>query len=91
LGRNALRGFGLSQVDFSLRRHFRFAESAGLQFRADFFNVFNTPNFANPQGTLTSGNFGRSTQTLNAALGGLNSQFQIGGPRSVQLALKLEF
>ena len=63
----------------------------GWQFRADAFNVFNTPNFANPIGVMTSGNFGGSTQTLNAALGGINSQFQIGGPRSVQLALKLLF
>jgi len=91
LGRGVLRGFGLQQVDLSVRRHFRLSEKLGLQFRADAFNVCNNPNFANPTGVLTSANFGRSTQTLNAALGGINSQFQIGGPRSVQLALKLLF
>jgi hypothetical protein len=91
LGRNVLRGFGLTQVDVSVRRQFRILEGLNLQFRADAFNILNTPNFANPTGVMTSGNFGRSTQTLNAALGGLNSQFQVGGPRSLQLALKLIF
>jgi hypothetical protein len=40
---------------------------------------------------LTSVNFGRATQMLNTALGGINPQFQVGGPRSIQLALKLLF
>lgn len=91
LGRGTLRGFGLEQVDLSVRRQFRLWEGLNLQFRADAFNIFNTPNFANPTGILTSANFGRSTQTLSTALGGLNSQFQVGGPRSIQLALKILF
>jgi hypothetical protein len=91
LGRNTLRGFGLQQVDFSIRRQFRIVEGLNLQFRAEAFNIFNTANFANPTGILTSPNFGRSTQTLSTALGGLNSQFQTGGPRSIQLALKIVF
>ncbi len=91
LGRNVLRGFGLTQVDLSVRRQFHIFEGLNLQFRADAFNIFNGPNFANPTGVLTSGNFGRSTQMVNTALGGLNSQFQVGGPRSIQLALKLLF
>jgi hypothetical protein len=91
LGRNVLRGFGLTQVDLSVRRQFRIIEGLNLQFRADAFNIFNTPNFANPTGVMTSANFGRSTQMVNAALGGLNSQFQVGGPRSLQLALKILF
>lgn len=91
LGRNVLRGFGLAQFDLSVRRQFRISEGCNLQFRADAFNLLNTPNFANPTGVLTSANFGRSTQMLNTALGGLNSQFQVGGPRSLQLAFKLIF
>lgn len=89
LGRGVLRGFGLAQFDLSLRRQFQFTEHVGLQCRVDAFNVFNTPNFANPIGIMTSGNFGRATQMLNTALGGLNPQFQVGGPRSLQLGLKL--
>lgn len=91
LGRNVLRGFGLEQVDLSLRRRFRLSETLHLDFRADAFNLFNSTNLANPLGTLTSPNFGRSTQILSSGLGGLNPLFQVGGPRSIQLSLKLQF
>jgi hypothetical protein len=91
LGRGTLRGFGLSQTDLSIRRHFRIFEGLGLDFRADAFNLFNTANFANPTGVMTSANFGRSTQILSSGLGGQNPLFQVGGPRSIQLGLKLQF
>jgi hypothetical protein len=86
-----LRGFGLAQLDLSVRRNFALTESLKLEFRADAFNLTNHANFANPTGVLTSGNFGRSTQILSTGLGGLNPLFQVGGPRSLQLALKLQF
>ncbi|HWR36824.1 MAG TPA: carboxypeptidase regulatory-like domain-containing protein [Clostridia bacterium] len=97
LGRNGVRGFAANQIDFTLRRQFAINERVKLQFRSDFFNLFNHPNFADPRTSLTSGLFGRSTQTLAASLGagGINGGFsplyQIGGPRSIQLALKLQF
>jgi hypothetical protein len=92
LGRGALRGFGLSQTDLSLRRRFRLTEALGLDLRADAFNVFNTPNFAPPVAVLTNTNFGRATQIFaTASVGGLNPLFQLGGPRSIQLSLKLHF
>ncbi|MBC7927246.1 MAG: TonB-dependent receptor [Bryobacteraceae bacterium] len=91
LGRGTLRGFGLQQVDLSLRRRFTLLEGLQLDFRADAFNLLNTPNFANPNGVLTNPNFGRSTQILSTGLGGLNPLFQVGGPRSMQLALRLQF
>jgi hypothetical protein len=96
-GRNVLRGFNAAQADLSLQRQFRFTEKVGLRFRAEFFNVLNHPNFANPVNSLTNALFGRSTQTLanglgsGGASGGFNPLFQIGGPRSIQLALKLQF
>lgn len=90
-GRNVLRGFGVSQTDLAIRRNFGLTEYARIQFRVDVFNVLNQANFANPSGILTSGNFGRATQTLNRSLGGLGSIYQIGGPRSVQFAAKLQF
>ena len=77
LGRNALRGFGLKQVDLSLRRSFALREGMVIDFRADAFNVLNTPNFTNPTGVLTSANFGRSTSILSTGLGGLNPLFQV--------------
>jgi hypothetical protein len=93
-GRNVLRGFGVSQLDLSLRRQFSFTERLNLQARVDAFNVFNRPNFANPSGILTDINFGRSTQMLGRSIGsggGFNPLYQIGGPRSLQLSLKLNF
>src|SRR6516162_6022224 len=71
------------------------SERFALQTSADFFNIFNHPNFGAPINYMTSPQFGFSTQTLNSWLGsggqngGLNPLYQIGGPRSVQLALKL--
>jgi hypothetical protein len=54
LGRNALRGFGATQLDLTLRRQFKFTERFSLQTRADFFNIFNHPNFGNPNNYLYS-------------------------------------
>ena len=97
LGRNALRGFGAANVDLTLRRQFKIRERLALQARADLFNIFNHPNFGSPINYLSSPQFGQSTQMLGASLGsggqsgGLNPLYQIGGPRSAQLALKLVF
>ena len=97
LGRNTIRGFGATQVDFALRRQFRLHERLTLQARGEIFNIFNHPNFGPPINYLSSPQFGQATQTLASALGtggdygGLNPLYQIGGPRSAQLALKLLF
>ncbi len=97
LGRNALRGFGTTNVDLTLRRQFKIRERLALQARADLFNIFNHPNFGSPINYLSSPQFGQSTQMLGASLGsggqsgGLNPLYQIGGPRSAQLAVKLLF
>ncbi len=97
LGRNALRGFGLSQLDLAVRRQFPLGETARLQVRAEFFNVFNHPNFGDPVGDLNNRLFGQSVQTLARSLGsggvngGLSPLYQVGGPRSVQLALRFSF
>ena len=91
-GRNDIPGFGLTQVDISLARKFAFSERFNLQFRADAFNVLNHPNFSNPSGYIAFGASGlQSTLMLNQGLGGLNPLFQEGGPRSLQLSLKLTF
>ena len=96
-GRNVVRGYNASQADLGVQRIFRISEKAGLRFRAEFFNLLNHPNFGSPTNSLTSALFGRSTQTLANALGsggangGFNPLYQIGGPRSVQFALKLQF
>jgi hypothetical protein len=98
LGRNALRGFGATQWDFAFRRLFPIHESMNLQFKAELFNILNHPNFGPPTSTLSvpPAQFGVATQMLGRSLGqgygtGFSPLYQIGGPRSIQLALKLQF
>ncbi len=92
-GRNFARGFNAIQTDLALRRELRLTEKAGLQIRAEAFNIFNHPLFGAIYSNLTNGAalFGVASNTLNGRLGGLNPLYQVGGPRSMQLALKLQF
>jgi hypothetical protein len=104
LGRDAIFGPGYSNVDFSITKNTQIREWLNLQFRAEFFNIFNHPNFALPNHNLTPGydqngnlqcdpnagcNQGVISQTpdvaqTNPGLGG-------GGPRVIQLGLKVVF
>ncbi len=91
LARNSLRGFGAWQVDVSLRRELALGARLRAHLRADVFNVLNHPNFFNPENNLTNPSFGEPTQMLARGLRGLDPLYQIGGPRSVQLSLRLLF
>jgi hypothetical protein len=80
IGRNAVYGFPFYQVDFGIQKNFPFRfinESARLEFRAEFFNFFNTTNFSAPAVDRRSGAFGRVSSTFD--------------PRIVQFALKFHF
>jgi hypothetical protein len=82
--RNVLVGPGFFNTDFGVKKTFKLTESSGLRFEANFFNLFNHPNFASPTATLNSGpEFGLSTSTF--------SNQQSGGPRITQLALRFDF
>jgi hypothetical protein len=90
--RNDIAGFGLTQVDLSLARQLSLTDRLHLQFRTDAFNVLNHPNFTNPLALIGSNpRYLNSQSMLNQGLGGLNPLFQEGGPRSLQLSLKLTF
>lgn len=97
LGRNALLAFGATQWDFAVHRDFPIHDRLRLQFRAEMFNVLNHPNFGPPSPALDLPNFGIANKMLGQSLGGLvgsGSQdplYQLGGPRSMQFALKLSF
>lgn len=91
LGRNVARGFNSIQTDIAVRREFRLTERAGLQFRAEAFNLFNRANFGKIYNQVSDPFFGTAYSTMNGQLGGLNPLYQVGGPRSMQLALKLRF
>jgi hypothetical protein len=83
-GRNIITGPGLANFDLSLVKSTTVKENVNLQFRAEAFNVFNHPNFSQPNRTVTSGDFGRIT-TTRAARGDL------GSSRQIQFGLKLMF
>ncbi len=99
VGRNALRGPGFFQWDFSLMKSFPVTESSRLQFRTDFFNILNRPNFANPDGGICTSvsaagvctpnsNFGHSTATVASVAGGAIGN---GTSRQVQFSLSFLF
>jgi hypothetical protein len=91
LGRNVIRGFGASQIDLAVKRRFSLREKVALSLSLEAFNVLNHPNFGPPNGSMTSGQFGRPSAMLGRSLGGLSPIYQIGGPRSMQLSVRLQF
>lgn len=76
-GRNILFGPGLNQSDVSLIKRNKISERFSLEMRAEFFNLFNHPHFANPASTTDTGDFG--------LIGGAGTQ------RDIQFGLKLSF
>jgi hypothetical protein len=76
-GKNILRGPRFFNTDFGLIKNTKMTERANLQFRAEFFNIFNNVNFGQPAANVSAGSFGR---ILGAA-----------DPRIIQFALKLSF
>lgn len=97
LGRNALTGFGMSQLNLAVQRDFLVKEQRSLQLRMEAYNALNHPNFADPVPFLASPLFGQSTSMLNLMLGtgspgsGLAPIFQSGGARSLRFALRFRF
>ncbi len=92
LPRNYASAFGLVQLDPAIRRDIPIHDQFHLQFRAEAFNIFNHPMFGPIYNHLSQGpaEFGYAYNTLNTE-GNLNSLYQPGGPRSVQLSLKALF
>lgn len=83
-------GPGIQTWDLSLFKEFRFTDRYSLQFRTEFFNAFNHPNFANPSANIGSpGSFGKVNNTLAPILG--TDSGGPGDPREIQFALKLYF
>lgn len=99
MGRNIFRDTGFRNVDFTLAKNWKFGERLGAQFRAEFFNLFNHPNFANPFGGQNGyahndpsgggGFFGCGCATPDVAAA--NPVIGSGGARAIQLGLKLTF
>ncbi|MGO9125404.1 MAG: carboxypeptidase regulatory-like domain-containing protein [Terriglobales bacterium] len=97
MSRNMFEDTGFRNFDFSLAKNFHFGETMRLQFRAEFFNILNHPNFANPYGGQngfglndpSARPFGCGCATPDIAAA--NPAVGSGGPRSVQLGMKFLF
>jgi len=98
MGRNIFRDSGFRNWDFSILKDWKFKERLNAQFRVEFFNLLNHPNFANPYGAFTTYynndpstglGFGCGCITPDAAAG--NFVLGSGGARDIQLGLKLIF
>lgn len=96
VGRNVLRGPHQTNVDFSIIRRFPIRESTNLEFHAEFFNLFNHVNFANPISNFNA--FASSGGGIDANTGRLINPGDFGritatsnNPRLIQFALKFNF
>ncbi len=104
LGRGALHGPGLSQLDLTLHKKFKLTERLNTEFRFEVYNLFNKANFANPVVRLnnvlgTSGNTLQPGQAYTATTGGSFGQIQqtvesavgLGAQRQIQMSLRFSF
>jgi hypothetical protein len=96
VGRNVLRGPWQTNVDFSIIKRFRIAESKNIEFRAEFFNLFNQVNLANPISNLNA--VPLSGGSFDPATGRIISPGDFGriistsnNPRLIQFALKFNY
>jgi len=88
-GRNMIYGPGLRNLDFSMFKSFSIRERAHVEYRAEFFNLLNTPNFSNPNGGLPSLTPGTYTYSAPGSFGNITSTSN--NNRSIQMALKFVF
>lgn len=79
VARNLFAGPGTKNLDLSIFKSFHISERVGTQFRAEFYNFTNTPQFAQPNGDITSGQAGQITDT------------RLGTERQIQFALRVTF
>jgi hypothetical protein len=105
LGRYVLHGPGLAQIDFTLHKQFRIDETRNIEFRAEFYNILNHANFANPPAVLNNA-LGTGTNQIqpgqpytSAAAGGafgvanstVSKDVGLGAQRQIQFSLRFNF
>jgi len=83
-GRNVLTGPDLKSVDVSILKKFKIKERAGMQFRAEAFNLANRPNFGQPGNTVGASNFGVVQNTRS-------SRGDFGSSRQIEFSLRFLF
>jgi outer membrane receptor protein involved in Fe transport len=82
--RDSVSGPNFVNTDFNITKDTKITERVTLQFRTEFFDIFNHPNFGNPNTTTTSSTFGQITSTRFPA-------GDFGSAREIQFAMKLMF
>ena len=90
--RDLFRGPGTWQMDLGLGKHISLTERASLEFRSEFFNIFNHPQLGPPQSTFNPSNatgFGSIISTVNTTTP--ISPVGSGTPREIQFALRVAF
>jgi outer membrane receptor protein involved in Fe transport len=86
---NTFRGPNYKNVDFSLTKRTALSQNTAIEFRAEFFNLFNRPAFALPDNNLNSRSFGQFLRTPDIAND--SPKLVSGSPRVIQFGLKLIF
>jgi hypothetical protein len=90
--RNQFRGPGFFDSDFTINKNFKLTERMAFGVGANFYNVFNHPNFASPVDTLGAGNFGQVLQTTAPPTGPYGAFFNgLPSGRIIQFQGKLVF
>jgi hypothetical protein len=89
--RNLVRGFSALQENVGVRRTFHLHDSLNLQVGTEMFNVTNHPNFGYIDPYLPDLLFGQPTKLLNQSFGTTGSIYEQGGPRAMQISLRLVF
>ena len=92
--RNIARGPGTWQIDMGAAKTFKLTENTDLQFRSEFYNIFNHPQLGQPKGTFNPSNtagFGSITNTVNLSIVSPITPVGSGTPREMQFALRLDF
>ena len=84
LGRDTFYGPSYKQIDFSVLKKTRVTETKNVEFRAEMFNLFNHPNFDEPNTFFGTPGFGQIFNTLGRTLG-------VGTSRQIQLALRFNY
>ncbi len=95
-GRNQYYGPGLANYNFTTGKNFSLLgeNRIVLRFQAEFYNLFNHTNFSNPTNNQSSGNFGKITSTVGSGTAtavGTTAGLVGGGPRVIQMAMRLTF
>jgi hypothetical protein len=92
--RNFVRGPGTWQIDIGAAKTIALKERAQLEFRSEFYNIFNHSQLGQPQSTFNPSNitgFGSIINTVNTNIVSPTTPVGSGTPREMQFALRLDF